>query len=194
MSEPISFKWFQDAQARSIAAYDDGSTCTLTNSDSHQLAIAVRTAQTGANGSGVQDDLAHTIDTTGPEAVAFKIRGGADTYVKHDGSIGTAGKGLLTSDELAFTVAATQDQTLCQHAASEYVVRRLTPEECERLQGMSDNHTRIPWRGKPAEECPDGPRYKAIGNSFAVPVVRWLGIRLEEVDRILREAEGDARE
>ena len=57
-------------------------------------------------------------------------------------------------------------------------VRRLTPVECERLQGMADNYTLIPWRGKPASECPDGPRYKAIGNSKAVTVVRWIGRRL----------------
>jgi len=57
-------------------------------------------------------------------------------------------------------------------------VRRLTPRECERLQGMADDYTLIPWRGKPASECPDGPRYKAIGNSKAVTVVRWIGRRL----------------
>jgi DNA (cytosine-5)-methyltransferase 1 len=57
-------------------------------------------------------------------------------------------------------------------------VRRLTPRECERLQGMPDDYTLIPWRGKPAEECPDGPRYKAIGNSKAVTVVRWIGQRI----------------
>ena len=58
------------------------------------------------------------------------------------------------------------------------VVRRLTPTECERLQGMPDGHTKIPWRGKSAEECPDGPRYKAIGNSIAVPCLRWIGERI----------------
>lgn len=58
-------------------------------------------------------------------------------------------------------------------------VRRLTPVETERLQGFPDNYTRIPWRSKPAEQCPDGPRYKAIGNSKAVPVVRWIGARLK---------------
>ena len=58
-------------------------------------------------------------------------------------------------------------------------VRRLTPVECERLQGFPDNHTRIPWRGKPAEQCPDGSRYKALGNSMAVPVIRWLGQRIQ---------------
>ena len=54
-------------------------------------------------------------------------------------------------------------------------VRRLTPVECERLQGFPDNWSRISWKGKPAEECPDGPRYKCAGNSMAVPVMRWIG-------------------
>lgn len=57
-------------------------------------------------------------------------------------------------------------------------IRRLTPNEFERLQGFRDDYTLIPWRGKPAADCPDGPRYKAIGNSKAVTVVRWLGQRL----------------
>lgn len=60
-------------------------------------------------------------------------------------------------------------------------VRRLTPTECERLQGMPDGHTLVPWRGKAAEDCPDGPRYKAIGNSMAVPVMRWIGRRIATV-------------
>ncbi|MDF7681214.1 phage N-6-adenine-methyltransferase [Enterobacteriaceae bacterium ESL0689] len=60
-------------------------------------------------------------------------------------------------------------------------VRRLTPVECERLQGFPDNHTQIPWRGQDAVDCPDGPRYKAIGNSMAVPVMRWLGQRIAAV-------------
>jgi DNA (cytosine-5)-methyltransferase 1 len=57
-------------------------------------------------------------------------------------------------------------------------VRRLTPRECERLQGFPDDYTLIAWRKKPASECPDGPRYKALGNSWAVPVVRWIGARI----------------
>lgn len=58
-------------------------------------------------------------------------------------------------------------------------VRRLTPRECEWLQGFPGEHTRIPYRGKSADECPDGPRYKAIGNSKAVFVVRWIGRRIQ---------------
>jgi DNA (cytosine-5)-methyltransferase 1 len=62
-------------------------------------------------------------------------------------------------------------------------VRRLTPVECERLQGFPDGYTAIPWRKKPASECPDGPRYKALGNSWAVPVVRWIGERISHALR-----------
>jgi DNA (cytosine-5)-methyltransferase 1 len=59
-------------------------------------------------------------------------------------------------------------------------VRRLTPVECERLQGFPDNFTRIPWKKKPAEDCPDGPRYKALGNSMAVPCMKWIGERINK--------------
>lgn len=58
-------------------------------------------------------------------------------------------------------------------------VRRLTPTECERLQGFPDGYTLIPWRKKPADACPDGPRYKALGNSWAVPCARWIGRRID---------------
>lgn len=69
-------------------------------------------------------------------------------------------------------------------------VRRLTPRECERLQGFPDDYTAIPWRKKPASECPDGPRYKALGNSMAVPVMRWIGERIAALaaQRELEEA------
>jgi DNA (cytosine-5)-methyltransferase 1 len=66
-------------------------------------------------------------------------------------------------------------------------VRRLTPRECERLQGAPDDYTAIPQRGKPAA---DGPRYKALGNSWAVPCARWIGQRIEQVETVtaIREA------
>jgi DNA (cytosine-5)-methyltransferase 1 len=60
-------------------------------------------------------------------------------------------------------------------------VRRLTPVECARLQGFPDHHARIPWRKKAAEDCPDGPQYKAFGNSMAVSVIAWIGRRIQEV-------------
>jgi DNA (cytosine-5)-methyltransferase 1 len=69
--------------------------------------------------------------------------------------------------------------------AANSTVRRLTPVECERLQGFPDNFTAIPWRKKGAEDCPDGPRYKALGNSMAVPVMRWIGERINLIDNLV---------
>lgn len=61
-------------------------------------------------------------------------------------------------------------------------VRRLTPTECERLQGFPDDYTQIAWRNKAADDCPDGPRYKAMGNSMAVPVMQWIGKRIQMME------------
>jgi len=91
-----------------------------------------------------------------------------------------------TSDNLAFAqgrnsggenvvLPMPDKRTVCTQDSQ---VRKLTPVECERLQGFPDNHTRIPYRNKPAEDCPDGPRYKAIGNSKAVPCIQFVGARV----------------
>jgi DNA (cytosine-5)-methyltransferase 1 len=66
-------------------------------------------------------------------------------------------------------------------------VRRLTPIECERLQGFPDGYTQIAWKGKRPEECPDGHRYKALGNSMAVPVMHWIGKRIKMVDGLINK-------
>lgn len=70
-------------------------------------------------------------------------------------------------------------RTATTPVASRLMVRRITPVEAERLMGFPDNWTRIPWRGKPAEKCPDAPRYKACGNSFCVNCVEWIGMRIQ---------------
>ncbi|EGF0220079.1 Dam family site-specific DNA-(adenine-N6)-methyltransferase [Salmonella enterica] len=93
---------------------------------------------------------------------------------RHDAA-GPQGKGY--QEDVAFTQDSRASADVVQFGIQ---VRRLTPIECERLQGFPDNHTQIPWRGKAAADCPDGPRYKAIGNSMAVPVMRWIGERIAE--------------
>jgi DNA (cytosine-5)-methyltransferase 1 len=65
--------------------------------------------------------------------------------------------------------------------AASTAVRRLTPVECERLQGFPDNYTQIPWNKKVSVDCPDGLRYKAMGNSMAVPVMNWIGTRINNL-------------
>ena len=101
------------------------------------------------------------------------LRGNAsvDTYIVVNGR-----QEPITSD-IAFPVD-TQPNTNVLVEYEYLHVHRLTPLECERLQGFPDNHTRIPYRNKSANDCPDTPRYKAIGNSMAVPVMRWIGKRI----------------
>jgi DNA (cytosine-5)-methyltransferase 1 len=74
--------------------------------------------------------------------------------------------------------------------AQGWAVRRLTPGECEALQGFPRGYTDIPWRGKP--NAPDGPRYKALGNSIAVPCLRWIGERIELCEDVMREVRSAA--
>lgn len=79
-------------------------------------------------------------------------------------------------------VSYTLTSTDVHGVAYEHKVRKLTPVECERLMGFPDNYTLVPYRGKPAEQCADTPRYKALGNSMVVPVMKWIGKRI--ADRI----------
>jgi len=91
--------------------------------------------------------------------------------------------------DIAGSLTARHDSSPCADRGANVVtqpsmqVRRLTPVECERLQGFPDNYTNIPWRKR--TESPDGPRYKALGNSFAVPVVRWIGERIQMTEDLL---------
>ena len=89
----------------------------------------------------------------------------------------------FVTEEFAPTLQAQNNGSTAVPAVMQAMaVRRLTPVECERLQGFPEGHTAIPWKGKPAGQCPDGGRYKALGNSMAVPVMRWIGRRIELVE------------
>ena len=68
--------------------------------------------------------------------------------------------------------------------AHDWTIRKLLPLECERLMGFPDNWTRVPWKGKREEDCPDSHRYKACGNSMCVNVMRWIGMRIDAEERV----------
>ncbi len=103
------------------------------------------------------------------------------TVAAFKGGQGSAAGGIGYDEHIAPTLSAADSGSnrtpALLHAMQ---VRRLTPVECERLQGFPDNYTAIPWRKKTASECPDGPRYKALGNSMAVPVMAWIGKRIQQ--------------
>ena len=93
------------------------------------------------------------------------------------------GFGDYIQDETASTIKARDHKDATDLVATgSPTVRRMTPRECERLQGFPDDYTQISWRGKEAEDCPNGHRYKAMGNSMAVPVMKWIGERIQEVE------------
>lgn len=133
---------------------------TLTKGHSH--VVAIRTAQTSANGHGIADDVAHTLDQAQGQAIAFAQNS----------------RDELREMDVVGALAAQPGMKQTSYIRQTMAVRRLTPRECERLQGFPDDWTQVPYRGKPAA---DGPRYKACGNSMAVPVMLWIGKRIQEV-------------
>ena len=96
------------------------------------------------------------------------------------------GNGVGAKEELSYTLNATGVHGVAYNGA----VRRLLPVECERLMGFPDHHTRIPWKGKPEEYCPDAPRYKACGNSMCVNVMSWIGRRIETLEQFNQDSYG----
>jgi len=128
-----------------------------------------------------QRDEVRTLDVAG--ALAAEPGSKQQTYVAFDCKA-SAGFQSVEVDGVTPTLRAMnalgRDNAGGQLAVQcDMAVRRLTPRECERLQGFPDNYTQIPWRRKAAENCPDGPRYRALGNSMAVPVMAWLGRRIQ---------------
>jgi site-specific DNA-cytosine methylase len=119
-------------------------------------------------GFSVEEECAPTVVSKGPGAVSFE-----------PGIAKREGAPHRFSDEVTSTLRSDMGDNL-PAVAVDYIVRRLTPLECERLQGLPDGYTLIPHRGKPAEECPDTPRYKALGNGWAVNCARWICQRIQK--------------
>jgi hypothetical protein len=172
--------------------------CEALVSYSIQGSMIGRADQNGPQGDGINEEVAFTQNCTDRHSVAtitptltsngdchsgFRDEHGLVAYPINTLTLGgrpdpvndarmTLGVG--DDGDPQFTLQAAH----CHAVATQCAVRRLTPIECERLQGFPDGYTNIPWRGKP--EAPGGPRYKALGNSWAVPVVTWIGKRINE--------------
>jgi DNA (cytosine-5)-methyltransferase 1 len=149
-----------------------------------------------------QHDIADTLQAKNPKAVAFSVKDyGADAAEDLAPTLRAGGHTTSHANAGVMPAIAFAQNQLGEIRASECVgtlntnsnasgrstamanvgsaVRRLTPRECERLQGFPDDYTLIDYRRKPAA---DGPRYKALGNSMAVPVMRWILTRIEQAD------------
>jgi DNA (cytosine-5)-methyltransferase 1 len=157
------------SQNNNGSGFKEEQSFTLNRTDVHGIAYAFEPgmAKRDGNPNRFVEEVSPTLranmgDNQVVTAHAFKVRGGCEG----------GGKGYLGQDEKAFTISTTQDQQIFQQTA----VRRLTEVECERLQGFPDNYTNI------RENCPSGARYKALGNSMAVPVMRWIGERINKYE------------
>ncbi|MBU9406001.1 DNA cytosine methyltransferase [Burkholderia multivorans] len=169
---PVPFDTTQITSRANRSNPQHGDPCHPLAAGAHAPAIAFDCKASGQNGFGV-GEIASTMRSMGHAnshqnagghlAVAFQCQG------SNVGEMGTLRKG---NGNVTGGVPFTQSQ---------FGVRRLTPRECERLQGFPDDYTRIAMRGKPAA---DGPRYKALGNSMAVPVMHWIGTRIELVESL----------
>jgi len=135
-----------------------------------------------SQGDSVIESVSPTLDKSKKPAVAMPINTQIATRSEKMGE-GT-GFGIGDDGDPAFTLQAAHSHGVF----SSMQVRRLTPVECERLQGFPDKYTAIPYRNKPVEKCPDGPRYKALGNSMAVPVMGWIGSRIQRYEDVCAEA------
>lgn len=144
--------------------------CGETLAACHRVGVAIGLDRASYNqgknakfGFSVEEECAPTIVSKGSGAVSFEPGIAKREGASHRFSDSDMGDNLLA-------------------VAVDYIVRRLTPLECERLQGLPDDYTRIPYRGKSADECPDSPRYKALGNGWAVNCARWICQRIQKYD------------
>jgi len=139
-------------------------------------AIAFGWQNSSRQGDSVSENVTPTLDKSKTPAVAIPIN--TMNAMRSPDADASTGCGVGQDGEAMFTLTKGNHHAVGTHSS----VRRLTPIECERLQGFPDNFTRIPWRNKSEDDCPDGPRYKALGNSMAVPVMRWIGERIKKVE------------
>ena len=168
--QPVPYDLFQITAPVNRQNRQPGDPChTLARDNAAHAAVAFHPLQDPISST---DGSTHCMGTGGSQghasiAVAFQQNTRDELrYINGDGKIAGA-------------LAAEAGMKQQNYLAQAMTVRRLTPRECERLQGFPDDYTLIPWRKKQAEDCPDGPRYKALGNSMATNVVTWIGERIQ---------------
>ena len=143
-----------------------------------------RSDHAGGNGVGAKEGVCYTLDTAGVHGVCYPVDiANIEGREKH-----LPGKGYDEKDTAAYSLTKRRASGVCTPG----IIRRLLPVECERLMGFPDGWTLIPWRKKPADQCPDGPRYKALGNSMCTNVMAWIGERIDAVDKEISDGRQEA--
>jgi len=172
---------FDPAQVTSVTNRSNpqpGDPChTLHRAEPPMLVRMREGKEGGGKGPLVSDDQSLTLPTANDQVLAYRIHGENSTAMQGNGVARVADPAEVARClDTCGGYSTNQGGNVVQQSMQ---VRRLTPVECERLQGFPDSYTNIPWRGKP--ESPDGNRYKALGNSWAVPCARWIGERIKAI-------------
>ena len=149
---------------------------TAPSREKGKVAPTIPSASTGGGGLGADFECDGGLIPDVANPLTARMHKGVNTTMDEGQTIVAAPIAFSAKD----CGAASGGSSRSYIAAS--AVRRLTPRECERLQGFPDDYTQIQWRKKAQADCPDGPRYKALGNSMAVPVMRWIGERIDMVE------------
>jgi DNA (cytosine-5)-methyltransferase 1 len=168
---PVCYDTTQITSPGNYSQPKPGDACHPLAASAHVPLIAFP-ERMSATAHASSENLSPALGAKSPTAVAFDMRG-REGGAQFEGPPETA------------NIRAASGGSSRSYVAQNYAVRRLTPTECERLQGFPDGFTQVPYRGKPAA---DGPRYKALGNSMAVNVMRRIGRRIEYVERLMAEA------
>lgn len=177
---PLPFDTTQITSKANRSQPQAGDPCHPLASGAHPPAIAFPERMSSTQCASTED-LSPSLQSLNPTAIAFSARARGDDGRGYDRPEQVFGEVVGTIDTMKphnVAISPSHGLPVSPSQSPAYAVRRLTPKEYERLQGFPDDYTLIPWRGKPADLCPDGPRYKALGNSMAVPVMHWIGARL----------------
>ncbi len=191
--QPTAFRWQNDRdglqQDDAVAALRASAGTSGFHEMNHPVVAVGFNWQNGGGYGNANEGLGITVEGTGPlqrcntPAVAHALRGeGFDASEDGTGRgtplVPVAPSLTATNDPSRSPQSSEVTQQVAAVYANTMTVRRLTARECERLQAFPDDYTLIPWRGKPAEQCPDGPRYKALGNSMACNCMAWIGEKI----------------
>ena len=142
------------------------------------LPIAFGAQNSASQGDSASTKVTPTLDKSKTPAICAPLNTQLGLRGPDTSNTSREGIGIGNDGDPSFTLQAAHSHGIISPSA----VRRLTPIECERLQGFPDGYTQIAWRNKAPEDCPDGPRYKAMGNSMAVPVMQWIGKRIQMME------------
>ncbi len=182
----VAFAQSQDGALRSRdVMHSLGTTGNSTSRNAPTVAFTLHGSD-GTNGTATSTEIAGSLRTRAPG----NIENSSTTAVLQEEPIAWSGELTASSDVTGTLQRGGEGGRVDGVMIPRMAVRRLTPRECERLQGFPDDYTLVEYRGKIAA---DGPRYKALGNSMAVPVMHWIGKRIAAVDKILHDRPGVER-